>query len=115
MTEQEKIRQERRRLKAEYGEVYDAVSALLFREDPMGINFEFNTDEYESEVGTILPRLASCRSAADVTRVVYEEFSLWFGEPRELSQYEHIGDEIWTIWQNRPGPNSSDVFSGSDA
>lgn len=74
----EQILDERRRLKAEYGKLFDAISALLFRADPIGINFDENLDEYDPETGTILPRLKTCKSADDVLRVVHEEFVRWF-------------------------------------
>src|SRR5271165_501808 len=98
----EQILEERRQLKSEYGELFDAISALLFRADPIGISFDNeNTDEYDPEVGTILPRLKNCASADDVLRVVYEEFVRWFdGEdtagPRE--RYQPIATEIWQLW-----------------
>jgi len=97
----EEIIEERRLLKAEYGELFDEVSALLFRHDPAGINYETNGDEYEPEVGTILPRLQSCHSADDVRRVVHEEFSRWFGASTVCSQefYAEIAAEIWDHWQ----------------
>ena len=95
------IREERRRLQAEYGELFEAVAALLFRHDPIGINFDENTDEYDPEVGTILPRLHTCGSADDVLRVVHEEFVRWFGPgsagPQEC--YAVIAGEIWEVWQ----------------
>ncbi len=76
----EKIMEERRALKAEYGELFDAVSCLLFRADPIGISFDDeNLDEYDPEAGTILPRLKTCEAADDVLRVVHEEFVRWFG------------------------------------
>jgi len=98
----EKILEERRRLKAEYGEIFNAVSALLFRHDPIGIAFESpNTDEYDAEARTILPRLRSCGSAEDVLLVVHQEFVRWFDEdgagPRE--GYAKIASEIWDLWQ----------------
>ena len=77
MTRQEN-EEEKRRLKEQYGELFDATAALLFRHDPIGINFEENLDEYEPEARTILPRLRDCYGAADVTRVVHEEFVRWF-------------------------------------
>jgi hypothetical protein len=98
-TERQRIQEERRALKAKYARVYGAVSEVLFRHDPVGINFETNTDEYEPEVGTILPRLRTCRSADDVIRVVHEEFTRWFGEAGSISQYKQIGNEIWALWQ----------------
>jgi hypothetical protein len=70
----EDILEERRELKVKFGLLFDSTSALLFRHDPVGINFEHNTDEYEPKVGTILPRPHECQSADDVLAVVYEEF-----------------------------------------
>jgi hypothetical protein len=97
----EEIMEERRRLKAEYRELFNEVSALLFRHDPMNINFATNANEYEPEVGTILPRLRTCGSAQDVHRMVYEEFVRWFGAENagSLEHYEKIAIEIWKHWQ----------------
>ena len=99
----EQIREERRQLKWEYGELFEAITALLFRYDPVGINFEVNPDEYESETGTILPRLRSCECSADVQRVVYQEFSRWFGSDNAGSaeHYAQIAEDIWRLWQDR--------------
>jgi hypothetical protein len=112
-TEREKIQAERKALRREYGELYDRVSRLLFNWDPIGINFEDNTDEYEPEVGSILPRLRSCASAADVQRVVHEEFCRWFDvdQAGPLESYERIGRDIWaeirgTRWSGEPKSSS---------
>ena len=97
----EEIRDRRRRLKEEYGELFQAVSAALFRHDPMSINFKTNTDEYEPEVGTILPRLQACQSADDVRKVVYEEFVRWFSveDAGREEPYGQIAEEIWDMWR----------------
>jgi hypothetical protein len=92
----------RKRLRATYGSLYDAVSDTLFRHDPIDINYETNTDEYNLEVDTILPRLKSCGSIEDVQAVVYEEFCNWFdaedvGSPE---RYRELATEIWQLWQN---------------
>ena len=99
-TDRERIIEERKRLRSEYRELFDTVSSLLFRHDPIEINFETNTDEYEPEVGTILPRLRDCASEADVVRVVHEEFMRWFGEDSvgSAEQYAEISAEIWRLW-----------------
>jgi hypothetical protein len=96
----ERYREELRRTKKEYGALYDNVEALLFRHDPIGINFEENTDEYEMETSLLLPRLRTCRSAADVTRMVHKVFEECFGyiEARAERLYEPIGAEIWALW-----------------
>ncbi|MGC2450561.1 MAG: hypothetical protein WA477_23120 [Candidatus Sulfotelmatobacter sp.] len=95
---------ERRRLKAEYGELFDAISALLFRADPIGISFDNeNLNEYDPEAGTILPRLNTCKSADDVLGVVHEEFVRWFDAdnagPKE--GYVQVAEQIWQLWQGR--------------
>jgi hypothetical protein len=99
----EQILQERRLLKKQYGEVFDSVAALLFRVDPVGINFEENPDEYHPEVGTILPRLSACESSDDVLRVVHEEFIRWFGAPTAgpREHYQEIALGIWGLWRQR--------------
>jgi len=93
----------RRRLREEYGRMFDSIAALLFKHDPIGINFGNNTDEYESEAETILPRLRTCHSADDVCRVVYEEFVRWFDASNAGPQEHHIqiASDIWSLWQKR--------------
>lgn len=39
---------------ADARELVDAISQALFRADPVGINFETNTDEYVAEAETIV-------------------------------------------------------------
>jgi hypothetical protein len=96
----------RENVRAADPELFKMCSDALFKSDPMGINFESNTDEYEPEVGTILPRLPSCVTAEDALSVVYEEFSRWFGTdtagPKE--RYRPVSDKIWQIWKERPQP-----------
>jgi hypothetical protein len=97
----EQINLENKRLKAEYGDLFDSVADILFQHDPVGINFEDNTDEYYPEVRTILPRLRDCHSAQDVTSVVHEEFVRWF-EPETAGSrdlYQLPSEEIWKRWQ----------------
>jgi hypothetical protein len=99
----EEILQERRKLKAEYGQLSDSVSALLFRHDPIGIAFDNeNTDEYDPETGTILPRLRNCEAASDVLRIVHEEFVRWFdvGNAGPAERYADIASEVWRLWQS---------------
>lgn len=100
----EEIVKERRALKAEYGDLFDAVANVLFRADPVGISFDNpNLDEYEPEAGTILPRLKDCVSADDALRVVHEEFTSWFDADTAGAQehYQQIAFEIWKLWTER--------------
>lgn len=104
MQTKEEIDAETRRLKDEYGELFDGVAEILFRHDPMGINFEDNTDEYYPEVRTILPRLKACRSPRDVATVIHEEFQRWFDfyGVGTRDRYVDIAGEVWTLWQESP-------------
>lgn len=97
----DEILESRRRVKTEYGTLFDSVSALLYRHDPMGINFEENTDEYDLEAETILPRLQRCHELEDVRDAVYSEFVRWFdaGTAGPPEHYKQIDSEIWQLWQ----------------
>jgi hypothetical protein len=88
-----------------YGALFDAVSAVLFRHDPIGINFDTNTDEYDPEARTILPRLASCQSESDVLPVLLEEFRRWVGDDirEDKVSYVPIAADIWRLWTQRSG------------
>jgi hypothetical protein len=103
------IEERKRQLRAQYGALYDDVSSILFRHDPIGICNETNTDEYEPEVGTILPRLRDAGSTKELSRIIHEEFFRWFngddlvGPP---AKYDKIAEEIWNAYQkfNSEGP-----------
>ena len=101
----EEIKAETKRLQAEYGSLFDSVAEILFRHDPVGINFEDNTDEYYPEARTILPRLRSCQSVEDVMTVTHEEFQSWFDSDTAGARedYRRMAEEVWGVWQNRRG------------
>jgi hypothetical protein len=102
MNEADVIRQNRNRLKAGYASLYDEILGILFRHDPIGINFETNTDEYEPEVDTILPRLNEARSANELRRIIHEEFLHWFDcedTAGPEANYDTIAQEVWAAYQ----------------
>lgn len=98
----EEILEEKRLLRAEYGKLFDSVAALLFEYDPVGINYDVNPYEYETEAVTILPRLRGCHSVDDVQRVVHEEFVRWFsgGTAGSEERYAKPAADIWRLWQD---------------
>jgi hypothetical protein len=67
----------------------------------MGINLGDNTDEYEPEVDTILPRLGEAHDAKDARRIIHQEFVRWFASdltgPEEA--YSRIANEIWAAYE----------------
>jgi hypothetical protein len=102
MNEAALIRQNRKRLKERYHLLYDEVLDILFQHDPIGINFETNADEYEPEVGTILPRLKEAASPNDLRRIIREEFTRWFngeGIAGPEAKYDKIAQEVWAAYQ----------------
>ena len=89
-------------------ELFAAISNAMFQHDPIGISSTTNTDEYDPETGTVIPRLASCTSADDVAIVLHEEFVKWFGESTagDRGRYFDLANDIWSLWQNhRPNPS----------
>jgi hypothetical protein len=82
------------------------VEALLFRHDPIGINFEDNTDEYRAEAQTIVIRMPEASSVEDLRAIVHQEFVRWFdaqiaGPPE---RYSTIAAEIWAL-RTESGPD----------
>ena len=103
-SEQKKLSEERERLKSEYQELFSEVEEILLKHDPMDINFGDNTDEYDPEVGTILPRLKEANSVDDVARIIHEEFCKWFDmDDEEVGDKTHpiymsIASDVWKAW-----------------
>ena len=77
-------------------ELLAAVTLTLFEHDPVGINFECNSDEYEPEAKTIITRLNYSMSADEVLVIVYEEFCYWFGDEvaGPIEKYSLISTDI---------------------
>jgi hypothetical protein len=92
----EDIARERAELRARFGDAYARLEALLFEEDPIGINYGHNRDEYSPEVRTILPRLETCGTVDEVQHLVHAEFTRWF-QPHDagpLERYRRIAERI---------------------
>jgi hypothetical protein len=81
--------------------MFAELSAILFRHDLVGINFESNTDEYDPEAGTILPRLRPGMTTEEVAGIVREEFIQWFGTeaPRTAERYLPVAGEIRAAYE----------------
>lgn len=79
--------------------LFKKVVEILFKHDPMGIDYEVNTNEYEPEAGTIIPRLATCSKLIEARKVIYEEFIRWFyDDVGSESEYTEVAKEIWNTW-----------------
>jgi hypothetical protein len=64
--------------------------------DPAHLNYEVNTDEYDPEVSTIIPRLSSARSAEDVETILKEELLRHFADIGvSTDNLAPLAAEIW--------------------
>ena len=101
-------RAQRKALLAHREEEVATVEALLFRHDPIGINFDDNTDEYRPEAETIILRRQEVRTLPEVRALVHVEFIRWFDDTAgPESTYEDIARELHCIWNNEFVPSRS--------
>ena len=75
------------------------ISAILFAEDPIGINLGQNTDEYDGEAERIGEILNVAKSVEELQKNIYEIFVIMFdkdiaGVP---SRYEMIAKAVWKL------------------
>lgn len=84
----------------QYKALRAAITNAINRADPVGLlDLGAPQDEYDPEVGTILPRLSTASSANDVLTIVHEEFVRWFGTDNAgpADAYREAAEEIWRI------------------
>jgi hypothetical protein len=81
-----------------YKALIAAVKAAVDTADPIGLlEIGAPSDEYEPEVGTIVPRVAKAADFAEVHRIVHDEFKRWFGTDTAgpIANYDSPAREIW--------------------
>jgi len=90
-------------IKQQQPELFKAVSDLMFKHDPIEINFETNTDEYDPEAGTVISRLPAAKNEVDVLDIIHQEFIVWFGEDTAGNRNRYVGlaSEIWKLWREK--------------
>ena len=106
ISEQEKMRSKREKIRNLFGGVYDKLSAILFRHDPLDSayvnhpNVKDNPDEYDSVVDDILPKLAECWSEDECLNIIYKCFLREFSadDVGPISKYKLIAHETWVLW-----------------
>ncbi len=87
--------------KKEYKELFEAVRAIFIERDPMGfIAGGSPKDEYDAEVGKILPALKECSSEDDVRKVIQRIFQKQF-DVKATTGLDEIANEIYRIYSIR--------------
>ncbi|WP_200942550.1 hypothetical protein [Knoellia sp. Soil729] len=86
-------------------DLVNAISAALFKADPVGINFDTNTDEYDAEAETIVIALPRAAGPEDVRSLTHETFVQWFDAETAgpIERYTAVAHEIWTLWRRHEG------------
>lgn len=89
-----------------YLQLFAKVADIFFRHDPIGINFDTNTDEYHPEVGTVLAKLPHSTTKEEAQKMVHGEFQRWFTPDLAgpLERYRLLTDELWAHWLEHREP-----------
>lgn len=90
---------DRAMIRAHYGKLVTSVSAVLSEADPIGIACD--TDDYDVEATTIIPRLETALSVDDVHSIIHQEFGRWFGASHEWTKQDYVplAIKIWDLWR----------------
>lgn len=81
-----------------YEALVAAVKRAIDAADSIGLRrLGAPADEYEPEVGTIVPRVARANDIGEVREIVHEEFANWFGVGTvgPATAYEMPARAIW--------------------
>ena len=95
-------REERERLRRAQPQLFAELAEVLADHDPVGlVSIGAPRDEYDAEVGTILPRLQAATGRGDVQRILVEEFDSWFGvdTPKmSAADFAGVAEDVWAAW-----------------
>ena len=87
-------------LKSEYKELFKKVADIFIKYDPLNIINKNNTDEYDPETASILPRLKNCASEDGLLDMIHQVFIECFDGALmtgEREKYKPIARELWQL------------------
>ncbi len=96
----ESVEEYKKRRRELAGELFDNVSVILFENDPIGLNFETNVDEYEPEARRIMPLIKEARDVNHLSELVRDVFVQMFegvDVDRKEGIYTQIATKIWEL------------------
>lgn len=101
LTEEEKreIEEIRKNRTEKQGKKFNDISEILFRYDPIGLDFDTNIDEYDYEADLILKELPNQETVEQLTETIHAIFIKCFDNKlaKERDLYKHIAQEIWLL------------------
>ena len=60
---------------------YNKLKEIINRHDPVGLlELDAPQNEYDPEIGTLLPRIKKATTEDEIAKIVVEEFTKWFGK-----------------------------------
>lgn len=83
------------------------ISAILFEADPLEVNYEINTDEYDGEAEDIAQGLTQVTDVGSVRELVHACFVRW-SSPESAgpaSRFDEMAEQIWAVWQRQRHTN----------
>jgi len=92
-----------KQLKRKYKSLFEEISSIIYKHDPVGINLSDNPDEYDIETGAILVVLEKCISKEGLDRNIHSIFVKMFDEKTagSLADYKSMSHNIWVLWEKR--------------
>ena len=88
-------------LQKEYGNFYRAVSDIVFRHNPMELDGNHNTGDYDPEVDMFLSRIREAENLNALQELLFEVFLTDFGEENcgSRERYDVAASEIWKAYE----------------
>jgi hypothetical protein len=81
------------------------IAELLFADDPVGINFGSNLNEYIAEAESIVIGLPGASNVHDAMTLIHRVFVHWFSaeDAGAPERYESAASDVWEAWMRHGG------------
>ena len=92
--------------------IQDKISAILFKHDPVNLDFVDNTDEYDSEARMILEQIHIASDVDELEKIIIKIFITMFNDDRIVDRskadWKKTAEEIWDVNQENTSLASND-------
>ena len=83
-------------------DTFEEVCAILYKHDPIGLNFGDNSDEYQYEADYVVLRFREAENTKELAIIIKEVFANQFDQKlannkHALETYDPIASEVWTL------------------
>ena len=83
-----------------YADLLDEVSATLFLHDPLALNLDEHTGEYDELAARLLVRLRTVNNRWDTAGVIHAACTDLAGAARagRAERYRDLAGDVWEVW-----------------